>query len=627
MTRRLAAALAGAVALAAAGASAEAREVRVPLRLDAGFVALLVDAQLFRGPDRTLRLVGPDRCSETVLSAPAVSIEPGGVRLVSAVEARVGLGLGGDRCLTLATWRGELEVHEEPVLDATASAVRFRVARSALRPRDRGLLPARLWKWVEPAILPRLAELRIELAPALDDVRRILPLFARPAEADAARRIAASLALAGVRADADALAVELRLEVDVPPAPAAPEPALDASELAAVRRSLRRLDAFVTFVVKQAGRDALDPALRRELLELLLDARHELVAALADPTPRAEDPVRAIFRRTWERLAPLLRQVDGGVPLDGALRYLAFVAAGDALAAVDAAAPAFGLELSSDGLRRLARTLAPSAPGDPLDGSAEVDPELRAIFGFGPPLPAPVAPPAPGEVEAPSEAPPPVPESRRAPRWERALAALFASPAAAAPLPEDADRAALARRLNRWSPTRADIAVYRPLAGRLLRGIAEDVHAQSELGTERGELARSMALAAAWQESCWRQYVRRAGQLVPLRSSTGDVGVMQVNERVWRGFYSRQGLRWDVAYNARAGDEILFHYLRDFALPRAPRADAAALARATYAMYNGGPDAGRRWREAATRADTGFAEKLDAIRLGRESDVESCYTG
>ena len=44
-------------------------------------------------------------------------------------------------------------------------------------------------------------------------------------------------------------------------------------------------------------------------------------------------------------------------------------------------------------------------------------------------------------------------------------------------------------------------------------------------------------------------------------------------------------------------------------------------------MYNGGPDAGRRWREAATRADTGFAEKLDAIRLGRESDVESCYTG
>ena len=362
--------------------------MRVPLRLDAGFVALLVDAQLFRGPGRTLRLVGPDDCSVAVFSAPAVALEPGFVRLVSQVDARAGLGLGG-RCVTLATWRGELEVDEEPILDAPAAAVRFRVVRSALRARDRSLWPERVWQWIEPAVLPHLAELRIELAPALDDVRRVLPLFARPGDAEAARRIAASLALAAVRAEAEALAVDVRLEVEPPPAPAAPEPALDADELAAVERSLRRFDAFVTFVVKQAGRDAQGPALRRELLELLLEARHELVAALAAPSPGGEDAVRALFFRTWARLAPLLRQVDGAVPLDGALRYLSFVAAGDALAAVDAAAPSFGLDLSSDGLRRLARTLAPAAPGDPLDEGEGVDPELRAIFGFGPPLPAP----------------------------------------------------------------------------------------------------------------------------------------------------------------------------------------------------------------------------------------------
>ena len=154
------------------------------------------------------------------------------------------------------------------------------------------------------------------------------------------------------------------------------------------------------------------------------------------------------------------------------------------------------------------------------------------------------------------------------------------------------------------------------------------MHAASGLGATRGELFRSLALATAWQESCWRQYVEREGKLVPLRSSTGDVGVMQVNERVWRGFYALQGLRWDVSYNARAGDEILLHYLQDFALPRAPRAGAVELARATYAMYNGGPAAARRWREtSAPAADAGFAEKLAAIRAGREVDVERCYTG
>jgi hypothetical protein len=661
---RLGLALLG-LALVPPAAAAELRELRVPLRLDPSFVGLLLDAQVFRAPDRTLRLQGPDRCSEAIFSAPAVAIVPGAVRLVSEVDARAGLSLGAGRCLTLVTWQGQLEVDEEPILDAPAQAVRFRIVRSALRPREASLLPQeRLWGWIGPALHPHLETLRVELGPALDDVRRVLPLFARPADAPAADRLAASLAPAAARAEADALVIEVRLEVEASPEPSTPEPDLDARELAAVRRSLRRLDAFVTFVVKQAGRDALAPAVRRELLELLLDARHELVAALADPAPHGEDAVQAVFRHTWERLAPLLRQIDGDLPMDGALRYLSFIAAGDALAAVSAAAPAFGLELSRDGLRRLARTIAPAASGDPLERSREVDPELREIFGFGAPLPPPSPPPLPDELELPEPAPdpapaplpdpppaplpdppavpapdpppapapdpPPAPESRRAPLLERALAVLFAAPASAASLPGGEDRAALAKRLNRWSPSRKDIAVYRPLAGRLLDGIAGDVHAGSDLGPERRALFRSLALAAAWQESCWRQYVRSGAKLVPLRSTTGDVGIMQVNERVWRGFYALQGLRWDVAYNARAGDEILLRYLEDFAIPRQPKGadDLEALARATYAMYNGGPSAARRWRAAkAVEADVGFAEKLGAIRAGRESKVESCYTG
>jgi hypothetical protein len=54
-----------------------------------------------------------------------------------------------------------------------------------------------------------------------------------------------------------------------------------------------------------------------------------------------------------------------GVLRDRALRYATFLAAGDALAAFDAAGPALGIEISADGLRRLARVLAPDYAGDP----------------------------------------------------------------------------------------------------------------------------------------------------------------------------------------------------------------------------------------------------------------------
>ena len=638
--RRAGAAL---LALAALAASpAQARVVLVPVRLDASFLGKLLEAQVFDDRGATLRIAGRDRCSGAVLAAPPVALEEGRVDLEIDGQARGGLAAFGG-CLRILSWQGALAVSLEPYRDAGAPVVRFRVLGSELRPRSWTLLPQeRLWGWIQPAVHPRLEKLRVDLGPALEELRRLLPLFVREGEAGPARRLAESLELGAVRAERDAVVVLVHFEVDEAAPPAASEAPLTPEELAAFRRAAGRFDAFVTFVVKQAGRDAPAPEVRKELLEVLLGARYDLVAALAEPRQRGEDPVREIFRRTWARLAPLLRQVDAELPAESALRYLSFVAAGDALAALDAAAPAFGLDFSSDGLRRLARTLVPAAAGDPLARSRAVDPELREIFGFGPPLAAPEPPSeaTPEGVEAPpgelpSEEPPqpaPGPSSRLLDALGRALAALAAAPAYAAPGPGE-DRTALARRLNRWAPSPADFREYLPLAGRLLRATAADVAGDS-LGRPYQGLFPALLLATGWQESCWRQYVRRGGKLVPLRSPAGAVGIMQVNERVWRGFYDASGLRSDVSYNARAGGEILLHYLEDFAIARREdRAGGAlALARSTYAMYNGGPGQMRRWREPGTPAslraiDASFLEKYKALRAGDETALERCYTG
>src|ERR1041384_5796914 len=50
---------------------------------------------------------------------------------------------------------------------------------------------------------------------------------------------------------------------------------------------------------------------------------------------------------------------------------------------------------------------------------------------------------------------------------------------------------------------------------------------------------------------------------------------MQINQSVWRGFYQLERLRWDTAYNARAGAQILMRYVKDYAIPYAEKSGDA----------------------------------------------------
>jgi soluble lytic murein transglycosylase-like protein len=141
----------------------------------------------------------------------------------------------------------------------------------------------------------------------------------------------------------------------------------------------------------------------------------------------------------------------------------------------------------------------------------------------------------------------------------------------------------------------------------------------------------TLVKAAAWQESCWRQFVVVRGRLRWLESSTGDIGLMQVNKHVWRGFYSLEHLRWDVLYNAGAGIQILARMLAYVAARRKddPVSIDEHTARSVYAAYNGGPGSYNRWRGGKTsqqerKIDALFLEKYRAVRAGESIDILSC---
>ncbi len=153
---------------------------------------------------------------------------------------------------------------------------------------------------------------------------------------------------------------------------------------------------------------------------------------------------------------------------------------------------------------------------------------------------------------------------------------------------------------------------------------------EQDIDPAHRNLYARLVKAVAWQESCWRQFRLRGGRVVYLESSTQDLGLMQVNKHVWRGFYSLQRLEWDIIYNAGAGMEILAQMLENDQNKRGAASPGRPddLARSAYASYNGGPGAYRRWRGREPREerliDDAFWQKFQAVSRGQTIDILSC---
>ncbi len=581
----------------------------VPVTLDYALVERALTEHVFVEPGQRARLLGtPEGCNELVAARPRVAAaEDGRVRVLLDLEARGGTPLGA-RCLLPFSWRGQLELFETARFGEVPTRLEFHVTDSRLSAATDAATtaPTVLWNWVKQFVHPRIEAVGIDLATLIDDARRLLDgaLAAAPEARAMARE---SLALHTPVARPAGL--EITLGADLPGeaagvAPAAAPPATPA-ELRAWDARWQAWDAFFTWTIKTLVR-GMDDALHRALLEVLEQARYALRDALAADTPAA-DPVRELFLDSWPRLAPLVGRAarDGGAGT--ALRYLAFVSAGDLLGSLDRLGRHLGVSIDRNGLREIARTLVSDVDDSELAYDTAPDPELRALYGLPPSLPD----IADGALPA-----------RAA---QRSWLAWLIAPAHAAAAP--------AADLDAWLPRAGALDDY--LAR--MDSVFDEVIAAEE---QRGKIAarflpvyRRLVRATAWQESCWRQYIEQAGTVEPIRSQAGSVGLMQVNKHVWRGIYDLERLEREVAYNARAGNEILVHYLLDYAIRKGEHevtGDVDALARATYAAYNGGPGHLKRYRQPDTRGhlraiDEAFWRKYQAIGDHGAQAVRACY--
>ena len=595
-----------------------AAEIVLPLTVRFELLLQQLARELYTEPGGVAPLWREGRCRYLSLDHPGFDRRGGFLRFFTH-----GDGVAGTRvlwfCLNALRWRGYVEALTAPYVTADWQ-LRLRVAESSLYDERwrKGLLSGLLWDVTERALLPRLTGLSVDLTPPRDDVLGLIRMVVAPPDAARMEAILRSATVRTVEVRDDAVVVHLVLDVPESfvkprPAPAQSEPPLGPAELQAVEKALERWDAFLVFVVKSLGLDIADPGVRAELFGLLIESRYELLPILAGDVRRSEgDPVRRLFTEAWGHLHDIVARAERrGLLGDKALRYAGFIGAGDALVALDRAAPGLGIEISADGLRRLARLLRPGATEDPLLYGVDVDATLRSLFGLPPEpelAPAPPAGPKPGSG---------------LPWWPVAYAEAAEG---------DDDLVALSERLARWVPDEVELADYHAVMERLLALTADRTLRRADLETRYAKPYRTIVPATALQESCWHQFERKGGTIAYRASALGSVGLMQINQRVWRGFYNVERLKWDTAYNARAGAEILLRYLRQYGIEEGRRSGRIEdVVRATYAVYNAGPRAVSRYRDPAStprerRVDEAFWALYRGFAAGGTADLLTCAT-
>lgn len=591
--------------LAASMRIVSAAEIAIPLPIDYRLVRDALAAQVYRGPDETV-VVYQDKwdCNAITLSTPRIEDGAAGrIRVVTTVTARGGTPLPTGSCLAVFKWKGVIEVIERTVVQDGIAAVGFKVVDSNILTADEAGkgVPGLVWNWIEEYVNPRLESFSFSLQAAIDQTRDLLRGVLDLQQADSIALID-SLHLADATGSVDALDVTLSFVAPEPPPGWTPPvvPPLSEAELARWDEAWQSWDGFATWMIKYLA-TGVDPELRAVLAEILIDARYDLRDALSADA-RAADPIRVLFLKTWTRLTPILRKTQAGLPAADALRYVSFISAADALRGLDAVAPQIGFAVSSDTLRQLARTLLPTVSDTELEYNTAVDPQLRSLLGLDPDL---------------------LLNDARPSVWDLLI------PAAHAAGPDSA----LAAKLNDWLPTTDELDAYLAGMNVLLGQIAESDIARGKVQTRFADVYRSLIRTTAWQETCWRQYEKKNGEIRTIQSAVGSVGLMQVNKHVWRGVYDLNRLVHELGYNAAAGNEILVHYLVDFAIKKGEhkvRGNLDDLARASYAVYNGGPGQLTRYRIAETKSalkkiDNAFWKKYQTLKKEGPTAVKQCY--
>ena len=592
-------------------------------------------------------------CNNFTLDHPQFGRQGNFVRFVSHGTGSAGVEVFS-KCHTPVDWQGYIEFLATPSITPDWK-LSLGLDHSNLYDEawQKGLFMEPIWNAVQYFVLPSLTDFTIDLTPPRDEALSLLKTFVSRNSIAQAEVIFRSAKAKDITVDDYGINVDLSLilpgnlqqQVLVRGTPVKP---LSPEEITTIEHELEQWDAFLVFIIKNIGGKNIDPSIREQLFDLLLTSRYEVLPILAgENNEYTVDPVRALFIETWNRLQEIIHSAEEkGIKLNDSLSYTAFIRAGNMLLTFDRIATGIGMEISADGLRRLARILQPALKADPLIYNQDPDPELRQLLGFPAELPDEEPDKEPQEEMPENEEPDKKPlggmpkneEPDKKPLEEmpkneeppHSLLGIIKN-LYAAELPESNELQLLKQRFDRWAPKSSEFDEYKTLMNKLLLVVTEQ-ELTTPIENQYKLVFRNLVLATALKESCWRQFVVKSDKITYLSSPSGSIGLMQINPYVWRGFYNLDRLKWNIHYNAVAGMEILSHYFLNYAIKADKTNNLDNLARSTYSIYNAGPaSAGRYLKQSSSsrekEVDNRFWEMYRGFKENDEVDLFHCTVG
>jgi hypothetical protein len=615
-------------------ATASAQNAVLPITIDYPMLNALVESRLFKNDEKEVELVkDPMGCKKIVVSDPEFREDNSRLRFEIKVRIKAGLEANND-CYLPVEWEGYVVFFQTPVIDPETFQLSFRTEDSRVlnKKHEPGIISGPLWNLVKEKVHTRVDDLRIDLIPCVNEMKSFLAVMFP--EGDLQKAVAMVESMRPGRVEIQDQAVRINMDADVSSVydrtRKQEEAPLSEEELSVFIDTWQTMDAFMVYALGSLSGKGLSPDESQIVLETLLGARYRFLAELDKPETE-EDFVRTQFMEAWGNLSGLFR--NHLEKTASPMGTLAFFSSLDALKALDDVGPALNIEISRNGLLRLARLISGGqGEGADLYYSFEIDKNLRKVMGFDTEL-----------IESPEyikEEP-----GKEQDFLHKILNRLISSALKFMGLSPHAEAIAADKKKPdredpaKWLPDTENIDGYVERVRKELKIAADQTVIKKSPAPEFRDLFYPIVDAVAWQESCFRQFRRNKGVIEYLRSyNNTSVGLMQINERVWRGMYNHEKLKWNIRYNMAAGCEILDHYLQDYILKKTEKVKYPALenkdnvARTLYALYNGGPGEFSKFLDRLAKkkfydSDDLFHEKYLWVKNGQWDRASICLVG
>jgi hypothetical protein len=330
----------------------------LPIQLDYSLIKKALITQLYKGTGNTAELWNDKHgCSYLKLSDPQVSGQKGQIKLLNNLQARFGTGLGR-QCVTLFEWGGILETLQQPTINSAQSVLSLPITKvTATDQEGRIVTNDKIQALIKRFAEPQLAAIKIDLNESRADIEKTVTEFLPKENAAEVKEMLNTLKFSSADANDNGVAIKLAFNAPAKVAAKKSSAPLSEAEQKQWQANWQEWDKFLSKAIQQASEDTQSPELRDTLTEILLESRSAFQAGLKEHDASGDDPVRIFFTQTWERLAPQLKTLAKELPEIQGLRYMTFIAATDVLYELENIGAPFGLDISSDGLRKLARIL------------------------------------------------------------------------------------------------------------------------------------------------------------------------------------------------------------------------------------------------------------------------------